>query len=279
MDTRQKICRTFHFRLDFVTVFGLISVFSSNADCQSIASWDIQMVPVIAEVDPMGNLWLADAAGNLKRYQLRDGSFASFQSDRPARITSIDCSQTLRTLCFYKESQRYVLLNRFLTESPLYDLPISQAPFSHLCLSSDNHLWAFSQTDFALHKIRLQNPEIVFSVSLIPFFTDPNVEVQCIKEYKNRIYLCYDQKYIAVFDRLGKKTEDIIMPHEGWIGFSNDEIYAQKQEQLMFRNLLTGNEKTEILQHPEKMSFFLRYSKGNMIMIGQNKIKLYKNLP
>jgi hypothetical protein len=276
MDKRQKIRCTLVFGLVIITVCGL-ALHAGNLPWPS-ESWRINFTPTLAEVDPMGNLWLADASGNLHRYRLSDENYASFQPDRPGRITSIDCSQTLRTLCFYQESQQYLLLNRFLTESPFYDLPVGQGPFSHLCLSSDNHLWAFSQTDFALHKIRLQNPEIVFSVSLIPFFTDPNVEVQCIKEYKNRIYLCYDQKYIAVFDRLGKKTEDIIMPHEGWIGFSNDEIYAQKQEQLMFRNLLTGNEKTEILQHPEKM-FFLRYSKGDVIMIGHNKIKINKNQP
>ncbi|MGF1638817.1 MAG: hypothetical protein ACFCUU_17210, partial [Cyclobacteriaceae bacterium] len=226
---------------------------------------DLEFKPNLFEIDPTGNLWLSDNNGNVHRFNNKQSLKDVFQPERPMAISRLDCSQNLRTLLFYKESQSCLLLNRFLTESPLYQLPPDAAPITQACLSSDNHLWGFNPSNFTLYKININSQTIVFSLPLAGILPAESIHFRHMAEYRNRLYVVSPEMGLWVFDRLGNVIKSFEHINTDWVGFQGNSLYYYHDNKISLVNLLTWQE-TKI-DLPDKANPDLVRLHGNKMYI------------
>ncbi|MCU0448647.1 MAG: hypothetical protein MUC97_02225 [Bernardetiaceae bacterium] len=198
--------------------------------------------PVHLSVDRYGNYYVADAAGNLDRYDSL-GQFAlHYSPPKLAQITQLEARPTVRIFAFYRELQEYKLLNRFLT--PLETYPLAQASselgFVRLAAPSlDNQLWLFDDVQFALYKYDKNQNQTSFKAPLDLLLGQADYDFNQMAEYQNQLFINDRNSGILVFDNLGNYRRRLGQPTEHF-DFYGNEVYYLHQGQLWFEHLYTG---------------------------------------
>ena len=115
------------------------------------------------EVDNLGNIYLINNDNQLRKLNANFDSTASFNDTRRfGTLTSIDVSNPLKILLFYKDFSTVLVLDRFLNNINVIDLRKQGIlQISSIATSYDNKIWCFDEIDNKLKKID-DNGDIVF---------------------------------------------------------------------------------------------------------------------
>lgn len=197
----------------------LILLFSSFAQAQKDSSFRlVGRYPVSAadaQIDNLGNLYLVSEEGQVKKLSPQGDSLAVFNGVRRfGKLTSIDVSNPLKVLLFYKDFAQVVVLDRFLAQQFTIDLRRQgiQQPVA-AALSFDNKVWVFDAWSNQLKKLDdggnllLETPDLraIFPGGLRP------VE---ILDQNNWVYLHDTTNGLFVFDYYGNFKRKV--PVAGW---------------------------------------------------------------
>ena len=116
-----------------------------------------------AAVDNLDNLYIVSSTGQIKKFDARGDSTGVYNQLRNfGRLFSIDVSNPLRPLLFYKDFSTVVLLDRFLANRSALDLRryhILQP--GAVGVSYDNNIWVFDEYDNKLKKLDEQGNKLL----------------------------------------------------------------------------------------------------------------------
>lgn len=155
-------------------------------------------------IDNMGNLYVFSSTGGLKKYTAKGDSAGVYNEIKKyGQLSSIDATNPLKLLLYYKDFSTVVILDRLLSVRTALDLRRHRIMgASAIGLSYDNNIWLFDEYENKLKKIdeegtlQLETPDLrnVFSTALQP---------QQIIDQNGQVYL-YDAKNgVYVFDYYG----------------------------------------------------------------------------
>lgn len=169
-------------------------------------------------VDNLGNIFLLDKKDQLKKLTPTGDSVAVFNDVRRyGKVYSIDATNPLKLLLYYKDFGTVVLLDRLLNIRATIDLRrLNILQPKAVCLSYDNGIWVYDELEAKLKRIaddgtlldqtgdfRLQLEEAPSPVSI---------------EDEDRLVYLYDStKGLLVFDYFGTLKNKI--PFTGWKDF------------------------------------------------------------
>jgi hypothetical protein len=155
-------------------------------------------------VDGAGNIYLVDNESRLKKIDRNGDSVAVFNNIKSyGKIHSVDVTNPLKIVLYYKTISTIVILDRFLSIRQVIDLRKSNMQQAKAVrLSYDNNIWLFDELESKIKKLD-ENGKLLFqSADLRNVFAEAP-SFQSIFDNDGSLYL-YDQKQgWFVFDYYG----------------------------------------------------------------------------
>ncbi|MBC7851776.1 MAG: hypothetical protein H7Y31_18680 [Chitinophagaceae bacterium] len=184
-------------------------------------------------VDNLNNIYLFSPSGQLKKLNADGDSVAVFNDVRRyGKIYSIDVSNPLKVLLYFKDFGTVVVLDRFLSRRNVLDLrKLGLFQVKAIGQSYDNGFWVFDEQEGKLK--RLSDAGL-----LVDQFTDFRVlfdsmpSPQIIVDQSKNLYLYDSARGVFVFDYYGAFRKRL--PFIGWKDFAviNNFLFGRSDTQL-----------------------------------------------
>jgi hypothetical protein len=239
----------------------------------------VRTIPVEAvdlAVDNLNNLYLLTPSDQLKKYNGQGDSVSVYnQTRRFGKLYSMDATNPLKLLLYYKDFSTIVILDRLLSIRSTIDLrrqDILQA--SAIGLSYDNNIWVFDAMDNKLKKINELGATLSASTDFRTVFAESFVP-QKIIDYNGSVYLYDPAQGVAIFDYYGTLQKKL--PVKGWkniaildkqiIGTDDRHIYTYYTNNLMERQY----------QFPSSFGSFTQYLIANtqLFAVSKDSVNIY----
>lgn len=230
-------------------------------------------------VDNLGNTYIVSKNNQLKKRNSNGDSIAVFNDvKRSGKLYSIDVTNPLKILLYYKDFGKILILDRFLNirnEINLRTINIFQA--SLVCQSYDNNIWIFDELDNRIKKIDEQGKIMFTSIDFRILFEEPPTP-NYLTDKDGFIYLYDIKKGLYVFDYYGGLKNNIqllgyqhfeVLNKETYVGFMLAKISIYKS------NIFLANQYNSIIdiENIKKIHFELGYL---YILNKQNELSIYK---
>lgn len=170
-------------------------------------------------VDKLGNLYLLYPGGQLKKLRSDGDSLGVFNNIRRfGKLFSIDVSNPLKTLLFYKNFGTIVVLDRLMNVRTTIDLRKQQLlRVGAIGQSYDNNIWIFDEIELRLKKIGDDGRPIDQSPDFRQLFDSVPSPHQIIDQ-TNLVYLYDPRMGVYQFDYYGAFKGRL--PFRGWRDFN-----------------------------------------------------------
>lgn len=166
-----------------------------------------------AALDNLQNLYILSSTGQVRKYNAAGDSVGVYNAVRNyGKLTSIDVTNPLKVLLFYKDFTSVVVLDRFL--APLATLDLRRLNIlqpSAVGLSYDNNIWVFDEYDNKLKKIDEQGNRLSETSDLRAAFGE-GIHPQKILSGDRVVYLADTTGPVYVFDNYGSFQKRIVLP-------------------------------------------------------------------
>lgn len=223
--------------------------------------------------DNLGNSYLLNN-NVLEKYDQEAALLKSYSNKNLGNISSIDASNPLKVLLFYKSFQQIIILDNTLSPSGnsivLEVLGYNQTTLA--CLSNNNGFWIFNQQnselirfDMTLHKTQ-QTGNIS---QLTGFAVNPNF----LMEQYDKVFLNDSLAGILVFDIYGTYNKTIPIKGLRHFQISNNHLIYFKEGKLKSYNMRTMEEGEISL--PETSILDARSEKEKLYLLKQKSLDIY----
>jgi len=177
-----------------------------------------------AALDNLDNLYIVSSTGQIRKFNSNGDSTGIYnQVKNFGKLFSLDVSNPLRLVLFYKDFSTVVLLDRFLSGRATLDLRqyhILQPGAAGL--SYDNNIWVFDEYDNKLKKIDEQGNKLLETPDFRTIFSEA-IRPQKIISDNGFVYLTDTANGVFVFDNYGSFKKKI--PLKDWQSITVKENY------------------------------------------------------
>jgi len=233
-------------RLTILFFFCLLKL-SSNATDSTV---NLKLIKTVQgnitdfSVDNLGNVYLITSTNQIKKFNEKFDSIGLFNDvKRYGSIFSVDATNPLKVLVYYKDFLTVVVLDRFLNTRNIIDLRkqnIVQA--RAICQSYDNNIWVFDELDARIKKIDDNGKLLLESTDFRMLFDEVPNPSQIIDE-DGLLYLYNSKHGFNVFDYYGAMKssypitdlKDIQIQNGFLTGWDSGYLYKAKPQQLLLQ--------------------------------------------
>jgi hypothetical protein len=214
---------------------------SGASAAEFVRSLTISQDIVDFSVDNLGNIYVINRDNQLKKLSSRGDSLAVFNDVRRyGNIGSIDVTNPLKILVYYRDFTTIIELDRFLNIINTIDLrPLNIQQAQAVGLAYDNNIWVFDEQDARLKKIGDDGTLVDQSTDFRQLF-DTVPDPVSVLDRDGLVYLYDTAKGVYIFDHYG--TLKTHLDFSGWKDFD-----------VIGKNLLGRNEQK-----------FYRYQQGTL---------------
>ncbi|WMJ75445.1 hypothetical protein RCC89_20120 [Cytophagaceae bacterium ABcell3] len=209
--------------------------------------------PQQVSIDRYGSIYLADRRGNVHKLDTLGNTALTYSPRHNNEVSLLEAWRKVNIFVFNRNFQEYVLLDRFLTESPTYRFR-GDIGFARLATySADNNLWVIDEKEFSLKKYNLRIKKTELSTPLDLILNPDNYEMTFIREYQNLIFISDKNSGILIFDNMGNYKNKLHARGVDFFSFREDELYFIKNKTLFILNMYSGKEK--MIELPSEANF------------------------
>jgi len=268
-------------RLNFILIFfSCLPGFTAKAQTDSTIHLSeqqfIQGGFINFYVDNLGNIYLLNTDNQIKKINDKGDSVAVANAlKRFGDIYSMDVSNSLKLIVYYKDFTTIVVLDRFLKNVNTIDLRkygILQA--RSVAISYDNNYWVFDEVENKLKKIDdygntlLSTPDLrmVFSESFLP---------EKIIDYNGYVYLYNKSKGCKIFDYYGALKQGIPLLNQNHIQVIKNSILGFDDSALHVYDIPVFTEHSYLLDPQMKDALKLQKLLSNVFVLKPDGLHLY----
>ena len=230
-----------------------------------------------AAIDNLDNIYILTNTDQLKKYNAAGDSLAVYNNVRRfGKIYSIDVSNPLKVLLYYKDFSSIVVLDRLLATRSTIDLRrknILQA--AAIGQSYDNNIWVFDGFDNKLKKIDDEG-NILLETPDFRQALGESITPQQIIDQNNQVYIHDAGQGIYVFDRYG--TYKRKFPLQGWqsVNITDKQILGISNHSLQTYNISTLIQSEQ--KFPGSFAPYYRYYLRNnkLIALSKESLDIYR---
>lgn len=207
-----------------------------------------------AALDNLGNLYIVSSTGQVRKFNEAGDSVAIYNQVRNyGKLFTIDVSNPLKILLFYKDYSSVVVLDRFLASIATVNLKnFSILQPAAVGLSYDNNIWVFDEYDSKLKKIDEQGNNLLESADFRSAL-NASISPQRILNDNGFVYLADTTSGVFVFDNYGSFKRKVPLMNWQSIAVNRNNIISTKNETITIFNSNT------LLQSQKKNPFFAPY--------------------
>lgn len=266
--------RTFNIFLILTFVISISAKAQTDARYRLIAS--IKGDVVDFAVDNLDNVYVLTATDQLKKYNADGDSVAVFNNvKRFGKVSTIDVSNPLKVLLYYKDFSTIVVLDRVLTARNTIDLR-QQSIFQVNAIgqSYDNNIWLYDETDSKLKKINDEGKTLLETADFRLLF-DEAPHVKNIYDQDGFVYLYDPQQIVLVFDYYGALRNKILI--SGWQDFkvAGKFIFGINNDTLHRYEINTFRLDEEKLPVPLKNSLKVNFTSSRLYALKKDLLEIY----
>ncbi|MES2892334.1 MAG: hypothetical protein V4725_09990 [Bacteroidota bacterium] len=206
---------------------------------------------VYFNVDNLGNLYVLNNEDQLKKINMDGDSAGVFNNVRKyGKLFSIDVTNPLKLLLYYKNFSTIVVLDRFLNVRNSINLGKKNIfKVKAIATSYDNNIWVFDETDNKLKKIN-DNGDVLLETADFRNLFDTIPSPQKIVDQDGFVYLYDPQQGFYTFDYYGALKNKLPFLHwndpevigKSLYGFSDSSLYQYQSGSLKLSEFkLPGN--------------------------------------
>ncbi|WP_447641094.1 MULTISPECIES: hypothetical protein [Chitinophagaceae] len=228
-------------------------------------------------MDNLGNVFALSLSGNQLKKISPDGDSLGIFNDvkQYGNIYSIDVSNPLKLLLYYKDFTTVVVLDRFLNKINKIDLRqlgIMQA--KTVSQSYDNQVWVFDQQEYKLKKVG-ENGTVLFSSDdfRVLFNNAPNPSK--IIDNDGSLYLYDEQQGWVIMDYYGTIKKEYASPHWRDVGVQSGIMYGWDDQHLNLFNPNTFALKSYNIPFDLKTAKSLQLLDKKMYALDKDGIDIY----
>lgn len=227
-------------------------------------------------MDNLDNLYIISSTGQIKKLNAAGDSVGIYsQAKNYGQLYSIDVSNPLKLLLFYKEFSTVVILDRFLASQSTLDLKrFSILNPSAIGNSYDNKIWVYDEYDNKLKKIDEHGNKLLETSDFRTVF-DQSISPQKILNDNGLVYLADTAYGVFVFDNYGTFKRKIPIKNFQTIAVANNYIISSNNELITVFNPSTQ------MQAQKKLPFFNPYfhsfiTPSKLVNFSSNTIHVYQ---
>jgi len=200
--------------VNIVSVFIFSLTFSAKAQNESPYKL-ISMIKgdvVDFAVDNLDNVYVLSSTGQLKKYNSNGDSVAVFNNVKKfGKISTMDVSNPLKVLLYYKDFSTIVVLDRLLAVRNTIDLRQQNIfQVNAIAQSYDNNIWLYDEGDSKLKKIDDDGKLLLETADFRLLFSQAPL-VKNICDQEGFVYLYDPQLSVFVFDYYGALRNKILI--------------------------------------------------------------------
>lgn len=230
-----------------------------------------------AAVDNLGNVYLVSSTGQIKKLNNRGDSVGVFSGIRNwGKLQSIDVTNPLRPLLFYKDFSTVVILDRLLTNRSSIDLRrhnILQP--AAIGLSYDNNIWVFDQYDNKLKKIDEAGKTLLETADFRQLFNQTLAPQKIIND-NGLVYLADSAQGIFVFDNYGSFKRKIQLKNWSTVDVWDGKVIRLGNNGVIVYNPVTFAEQAQTF--PASFAPYLHAftNRNQLITISPDTLRIYR---
>jgi hypothetical protein len=204
-----------------LSLFAALTVRSQGpADTSALFHLTRTIGPDIADftVDNLGNIYVLNKDNQLKKLSPQGDSLAVFNDVRRyGTIASIDVTNPLKILVFYREFTTIVELDRYLNIVNTIDLrKLNILQVKAVGLAYDNNVWVFDELDAILKRVGDDGSLVDQTTDFRQLF-DSVPDPAVIRDQDGLVYLYDLAKGVYIFDHYGTLKTHLDL--RGWKDF------------------------------------------------------------
>lgn len=193
--------------------------------------------------DNLGNIFLVSETNQIKKLNADLDSVGVFNDVRRyGNIYSLDVSNPLKMIVYYKDFTTVLVLDRFLNIRNTIDLRkygILQARV--VALSYDNNYWIFDELDNTIKKID-DNGNVLLQSSDFRILFQEQYAPSYIIDSNGQLYLYDEKKGWLIFDYYGTYKQHIDAPNRSDVQMAGNQIISRDSAQFYYYNPKAFNE-------------------------------------
>jgi hypothetical protein len=229
-----------------------------------------------AAMDNLGNLYIISSTGQIKKFNVSGDSLAVYnQVKNFGKLYSIDVTNPLKILLFYKDFSTVVILDRFLANMSSVNLrKVNILQPGAIGLSYDNNIWVFDEYDNRLKKIDEGGNKMMESADLRTFFSE-GLSPQKIINDNGLVYLADTTNGIFIFDNYGSFKKKVPLKNWQSIAVNSNNLVSTRNEVISVYNTST------MMEARKKYPFFQPYyhsftSSNKLISFSPTQLHIYQ---
>ncbi len=195
-------------------------------------------------VDNLDNIYLITVGNQLKKLTPNGDSVAVYNDVKKyGNPSSIDVTNPLKTLLYYKNFSTVVVLDRLLTVRNIINFRKQHIFYvNNVTLSYDNYIWIFDEEDFKLKKIDEEGKMLQATVDWRNLFDTVPAPVKIVDK-DNFVYLYDPEKGFYIFDYYGGfknrlpflNWTDVEVTGTTMYGFYKNMLYSYELKSLQLK--------------------------------------------
>ena len=226
--------------------------------------------------DNIGNFYVIKG-DEVKKFNSSGELLKVFSNKRAGKLFSIDASNPLRVIAFYKEQSQITILDSQLSPNGeninLENLSLEQCDL--VCSSFNNGIWLFNRQNAELVRLG-ENLNRVLNTGNLNNLMSTKFVPNFMIENNSYLYLNNPEEGIFVFDIYGTYYKTIPIKHLTQFQVREDVLYFQQDGKLNAFNLKTIDRQTIALPTASKECFRFfsdRYSylKNDSVFVMERK--------
>lgn len=191
-----------------------------------------------ATLDRAGDLYLVKNTGTIEKYTLQGKRMAHYSDSIPP--TLFDTGNGVRLLSYYRPSQKYTVLNPFLSVISDNTLETSWAIDPWLiCSSSDYNLWIMDAADWSLKRVDTRSDKLLAESSIDTSLVNGPPAFTYMREYQNFLFVLEAKTGVLVFNNFGKHLRTLPAKDVNSFSFLGEEIYFISEGNIVLTDLFT----------------------------------------
>lgn len=207
--------------------------------------------------DNLNNLYLVDNNNRLKKLNSNGDSVGVFNEvKKHGMLSSIDVSNPLKIVLYYKNYSTIVILDRFLNVRNTINLRKKNLfKVSAVCTSYDNNIWLFDEVDAKLKKIGDDGETIAETIDM-RIVLDSVPSPSMIKDQDGFVYLYDSTKGFYTFDYYGGFKNRMQFLHwkdadvfgKTFLGITDNILYQYTTGSMELKQYMLPTSKKQVQQ-------------------------------
>jgi hypothetical protein len=227
-------------------------------------------------VDNLDNVYILTGTDQLKKYSPNGDSVAVFNNVKNfGKVSTIDVSNPLKVLLYYKDFSTVVILDRLLTVRSTIDLRQQNIfQVNAIGQSYDNNIWLYDEDESKLKKID-ETGKVLLETPDFRLLFNEAPHIKNIYDQDGFVYLYDPELCVFVFDYYGSLRNKILI--SGWQDFkvAGKYIFGTNNDTLHRYQINTFRLDDEKLPPPLKNSLKVNFTASRLYALKKGLLQIY----